>query len=362
MITTYALLRLDLPHLRKVAWRAAILDEAQMAKNPDSDTSRAARELEARYRVALTGTPLENRVLDLWSIMAFVNPGYLGTRAAFERQFAGLAAPPAARALLSARLRPVLMSRLKSQVAADLPPRIEERRDCEMTPGQRTFYLAELARSRRELRSVDDSKAAWNRQRISTLAVLMRLRQICCHPALAGGKDSLGSGKFDALMELLEPLMAEGHKVLVFSQFVECLKRVEVLLTRAGYAQYKLTGQTKNRQGVVDAFSADPGACCFLISLRAGGTGLNLTAARYVVLLDPWWNPAVEAQAIDRTHRIGQDGTVIAYRLLSKGSIEERMWELQQRKAAMVRDVLGDEAMAKALTRDDLEYLLGEGE
>ena len=253
-----------------------------------------------------------------------------------------------------------MLRRLKSQVALDLPPRIEERRDCEMTPPQRAYYLAELEHSRRELARLGGTHADVNRNRISILAVLTRLRQICCHPALTGGAATLGSGKFDALLELLEPLMAEGHKVLVFSQFVECLKRVAPLLTQAGYAHYMLTGHTKNRQDVVDACSADERPCSVLISLRAGGTGLNLTAARYVVLLDPWWNPAVEAQAIDRTHRIGQDSTIIAYRLLCAGSIEEKMWELQQRKAAMVRDVLGDDALAQGLTQEDLAFLLEE--
>jgi SNF2 family DNA or RNA helicase len=199
-----------------------------------------------------------------------------------------------------------------------------------------------------------------DRNKISILAVLTRLRQICCHPALVGGRIDVGSGKFEGLFDVLEPLLAEGHKVLVFSQFVECLKLIAPALRARGIGYHTLTGQTTKRPEVVAAFENDPEPCVFLISLRAGGTGLNLTAANYVVLFDPWWNPAVEAQAIDRTHRIGQDRTVIAYRLLTAGTIEERIWDLQQRKAALVRDVLGEDGFAKSLTREDLEFLLAE--
>src|SRR5439155_1574076 len=223
--------------------RAAILDEAQQVKNPDAAVTHAAVALRARQRVALTGTPLENRALDLWSIMSFVNPGYLGSRAGFTRRFDRLDGAPHGHTLLAA---------------------------------------------------------------------------------------------------LLEPLLAEGHKVLVFSQFVECLKLLAAELGARDVPYHMLTGETVKREVVVKAFTDDARACAFLVSLRAGGLGLNLTAASYVVLFDPWWNPAVEAQAIDRTHRIGQDRTVIAYRLLARGTIEEKIWELQPRQAVLVRDVLGE--------------------
>jgi len=199
-----------------------------------------------------------------------------------------------------------------------------------------------------------------NEQRFHFLTSLLRLRQICCHPALAGGNPSLGSGKFEALIEILEPLLAEGHKVLVFSQFVACLKLLQGELDRHRMRHHFLSGQTAKRHEVVAAFQDDPQPCVFLVSLKAGGTGLNLTAASYVVLFDPWWNPAVEAQAIDRSHRIGQDRTVIAYRLLARGTIEEKIWELQQRKAALSRDLLGEDGFARALDRDALAYLLAE--
>jgi len=358
VITTYALLRRDIEEWKTVALRAAILDEAQFIKNPDAVVARAALALRARHRLALTGTPLENRALDLWSIMAFVNPGYLGGRAAFVRNVDRPDAPPHVRALLAAKLRPVLLRRTKRAVAPELPPRIEERRDCELTGEQRQLYLAELSRSRTLLRQASGAPGGLNKERLNILAALTRLRQICCHPALVGGRPDLPSGKFEGLFELLEPLLAEGHKVLVFSQFVQCLKLLQVALKARGVRFHTLTGATTKREQVVAGFQEDPEPCVFLVSLKAGGTGLNLTAASYVVLFDPWWNPAVEAQAIDRTHRIGQDRTVIAYRMLALGTIEERIWELQQRKATLVRDVLGEGGFARALTRDDLEFLL----
>jgi len=254
----------------------------------------------------------------------------------------------------------VLLRRLKQEVAQDLPERIEELLDCELTGGQRQLYVAELTRARRQVDRLAAGAGGVKQHKIEILAALTRLRQICCHPALVGGRAEIGSGKFDALFELLEPLLAEGHKVLVFSQFVECLKLLEQAMKRRRVGYHVLTGATVLRERVVRAFTDDPQPCVFLISLRAGGTGLNLTAASYVVLFDPWWNPAVEAQAIDRTHRIGQKRTVIAYRMLTEGTIEERIWELQQRKAALARDVLGEDGFARALTRDDLQYLLAE--
>jgi len=231
----------------------------------------------------------------------------------------------------------------------------------ELTKGQRQLYLAELRRSRALVEALAAAPGGVERNKITVLAALTRLRQICCHPALAGGDPSLGSGKVEALLEILEPLLAEGHKVLVFSQFVSLLKLLQPVLSARGVRQHFLSGHTQKREQVVADFQNDPDPGVFLVSLKAGGTGLNLTAASYVVLFDPWWNPAVEAQAIDRTHRIGQKRTVIAYRMLTQGSVEEKIWELQQRKAALAKDILGEEGFARALTRDDLAYLLSEG-
>jgi superfamily II DNA or RNA helicase len=360
IVTSYALLRRDLEAWQETPLGAVILDEAQNIKNPDTAIARAVLELHAPYRLALTGTPLENRALDLWSIMRFLDPGYLGDRAEFSSRYDRIDAPPHSRALLAARLRPVMLRRMKREVASDLPERIEERRDCELTPGQRQLYAAELLDARRTIAMMSADPEALRRNKLSILTALTRLRQICCHPALVGGAEAVGSGKFEALFELLEPLLAEGHKVLLFSQFVRCLDLLAAEMNRRGIRFHTLTGKTTRRDEVVRAFTDDPQAGVFLISLKAGGTGLNLTAASYVVLFDPWWNPAVEAQAIDRTHRIGQDRTVIAYRMLAQGTIEEKIWELQQKKAALIRDVLGEDGFARTLDREDLEFLLAE--
>jgi superfamily II DNA or RNA helicase len=359
VITTYALLRREIDSWRSIPLRAAILDEAQNIKNPNAVVSRAVLELKAPLRLALTGTPIENRALDLWSIMQFVNPGYLGRRAAFAARYDRPDAPSHSRRLLAARLRPVMVRRLKEHVAPELPDRIEERRECELTPGQRKLYLAELMRGRATVERLKASPDGVMGHKFEVLAALTRLRQVCCHPTLVGGRDGLGSGKFDTLFEILEPLLAEGRKVLVFSQFVECLKLLAADMKMRGIGYHVLTGATIRREAVVTAFETDPEPCAFLISLKAGGAGLNLIAASYVVLFDPWWNPAVEAQAIDRAHRIGQTRTVIAYRMIAAGTIEEKIWELQQRKAALVADVLGEDGFARALTQKDLDYLLG---
>ena len=358
VITNYALLRQDIAFWRGLELRAVILDEAQQIKNPSAAVTRAAGELKARHRAALTGTPLENRALDLWSIVNFIHPGFLGSRASFSARFDQPDSPPHRRRLLASRLRPLLLRRLKQQVAQELPPRVEERVDCVLTAGQRRFYLSELGRARAFLGTLLADPQGLERNRMPVLATLTRLRQICCHPTLAGGRDGLGSGKFDALFELLEPLLEEGHKVLLFSQFVECLKLIEGEFETRGLPYHMLTGQTTRREKVVSAFTDDPRPCVFLLSLRAGGLGLNLTSASYVILFDPWWNPAIEAQAIDRTHRIGQTRTVIAYRLLTEGTVEERIWELQQRKSALAKDLLGEESFARSLSRSDLEWLL----
>ena len=248
-----------------------------------------------------------------------------------------------------------MLRRLKKQVAQDLPDRIEERLDCELTEGQRKFYLAELQRSRQTIATLE---APAGQSRMHVLAALTRLRQICCHPSLAGGKKGLGSGKTTALFEVLETLYAGGHKVLVFSQFVEMLKILKTELEERGRPYFMLTGQTTQRGEVVQAFHDCKEPAVFLLSLKAAGTGLNLTSASYVVLYDPWWNPAVEAQAIDRTHRIGQDRTVIAYRLVTRGTVEEKIWRLQQSKAQLAMDVLGEEGFTGSLSKTDFDYLL----
>ncbi|PYJ05128.1 MAG: serine/threonine protein phosphatase, partial [Verrucomicrobia bacterium] len=247
--------------------------------------------------------------------------------------------------------------RLKKHVAKDLPERIEQRRDCPLGDEQRKLYLAELRRSREQVMRTVLEKGL-NQSKIHVLAALTRLRQICCHPKLVGS-DAL-SGKTETLFELLDSLIAEGQKVLLFSQFVQMLQLLEAECLQRGIPTHLLTGRTKDRQQVVQSFGINPDPGVFLLSLRAAGTGLNLTSASYVVLYDPWWNPAVEAQAIDRSHRIGQTQTVNAYRLISPGTVEEKIWELQQRKAQTIADVLGEEGFARSLSKADLDYLFAE--
>jgi hypothetical protein len=361
LIINYTQLRLHEEALVSRPWSVVILDEAQYIKNPSSHTTKVACALVADFRLALSGTPIENRLLDLWSIMNFAMPGVLASRAAFGRIFNGKD-DPLARRRLSARVRPFVLRRTKKEVASDLPDRIEEEIVCEMEGSQATLYRAEVKRARAMLLKVKTS-AQLDKLRFHILTSLLRLRQICCHPVLVGaGKPGDVSAKLVALMELLEPLMEEGHKVLVFSQFVEMLELIRTEVVAREWPHFLLTGQTEERGAMVDSFQRAEGASIFLISLKAGGSGLNLTAASYVVLFDPWWNPAVENQAIDRTHRIGQVNKVIAYRLLVRDTIEEKIRQLQKRKSALATDVLGEEGFAKALTIDDFRFLLGGGE
>jgi len=362
IVTNYALLRRDLPELQKFGFRAVILDEAQFIKNPGAQISRSVKQLKAQHRLALTGTPLENRLLDLWSIVDFAQPGYLGNQQQFSETYEpggehAESAQRIARKRLSAKLRPLLLRRLKKHVAKDLPERIEQRRDCQLGDEQRKLYLAELRRSREQVMKTVAEKGLRQRK-IHVLAALTRLRQICCHPKLVGN-DTI-SGKTEILFELLDPLVGEGQKVLVFSQFVQMLELLQAECQQRNIPAHILTGQTRDRQQVVGAFQEDPNAAVFLLSLRAAGTGLNLTTASYVVLYDPWWNPAVEAQAIDRSHLIGQTRTVNAYRLIAPGTVEEKIWNLQQRKAQTIADVLGEEGFARSLSKTDLEYLFSE--
>ena len=360
LIIHYQQLRQHEALLQQQSWLAVILDEAQYIKNPASQTTRSACSLRAAHRLALSGTPVENRLLDLWSIMSFAQPGALGSRAFFTKNFDSNA-DPLARRRLAARVRPFLLRRTKKEVASDLPARIEEEIVCEMEGTQASLYQAELKRARAMLLKASTSSAL-DGMRFHILSSLLRLRQICCHPQLIGSSArGQESAKLDALMDLLEPLMEEGYKVLVFSQFVEMLTLIQDAVTARGWPHYLLTGATDDRGPLVERFQAHEGHAVFLISLKAGGAGLNLTAASYVVLFDPWWNPAVEAQAIDRTHRIGQTQQVIAYRILVKDSIEEKIRQLQTQKRALAGDVLGEDA-GGTLTLDDFKYLLSGGE
>lgn len=359
IVINYAQLRMLEAELNAVPWHAAILDEAQAIKNPESQTAKAAWALKSTHRLALSGTPIENRLLDLWSIMMFAMPGVLGPRATFSKNF-DQRSDPLARKRLAARVRPFVLRRTKNEVARDLPERVEEDLHCEIEGEQSTLYRAELKRARAALLNVS-TQAQLDKQRFTVLTSLLRLRQICCHPALVSEKAAKAeSAKLSALIDLLEPLLEEGHKVLVFSQFVEMLNLIRAELTQRDWRHFVLTGETEDRGALVTDFQNTEGSAVFLISLRAGGFGLNLTAASYVVLFDPWWNPAVENQAIDRTHRIGQVNKVIAYRLLVKESIEEKIRALQRHKSALADDILGEESFGRALTLEDFRFLLSD--
>jgi len=359
LVVNYAQLRIVGAALEGIPWLAVILDEGQNIKNPESQTARMARELKSEHRLVLTGTPIENRLLDLWSLMAFAMPGVLGGRRSFSKRF-DRSEDGFTRMRLSARLRPFLLRRTKEQVAPELPSRIEEDVGCEMEGLQLKLYGAELKRARALLLRVKTA-GELNRERFSILQSLIRLRQICCHPALVDADHRKEeSAKMGALFDLLETIRAEGGKALVFSQFVTMLDILREELAARDWEYLYLTGQTEKRGALVEKFQEAQGPMIFLLSLKAAGAGLNLTSAPYVILYDPWWNPAVEAQAIDRTHRIGQTQNVFAYRLVVKESIEEKIRVLQEKKKQLVDAVLGDKGFAKTLTLEDLNFLLME--
>jgi superfamily II DNA or RNA helicase len=362
-LTTWAILRLDAEELVKVPWQTVVLDEAQIIKNPDAQVAKAAHRLRAGFRVCLSGTPVENRLEDLWSQMAFLEPGFLGAREAFmERYAAPIAGGDALRAQeLRQRMRPFLLRRMKREVAPDLPPRTELVERCELEGEERVLYDALRAAAQREVME----ELARGGNVLQALELLLRLRQAACHRGLVPGQDELEeqgrvetSAKLELLMELLDELVAEGHKVLVFSQWTTLLDRVEPHLATAGMTFLRLDGSTPDRQAVVDGFQSESGPPVLLLSLKAGGTGLTLTAADHVILLDPWWNPAVEDQAADRAHRIGQTKPVFIHRLVAADTVEERILALQESKRRLAEAALGEGAGGAGLTRDDLLALL----
>ena len=357
LVANYTQLRLNAAWFKAQAWDAVILDEGQFIKNPTSQTAVVARSIPAVHRLALTGTPIENRLLDLWSLFAFVQPGLLGTQSAFRRQFPE--EDPAATARLRRRVRHFMLRRTKAQVAPELPSRTEDEIVVDLEGGARRLYDAELKRARAQLLGIETDRAL-DAVRFNVLASLLRLRQICCHPALVSDAHrDLPSAKLDALLERLEELRDEGQQVLVFSQFVQLLELIRVRLVTADITHLMLTGQTQNRAELVDKFQADRSQTVFLLSLKAAGFGLNLTAASYVILCDPWWNPAVEAQAIDRTHRIGQTQPVVAYRLIAADTVEQKIRALQREKAALAAAVVQEENLASILDLQSLRQILG---
>ncbi|MBX5483109.1 MAG: DEAD/DEAH box helicase [Myxococcaceae bacterium] len=359
-LTTYAILRLDHAALCARSWAAVVLDEAQAIKNPDSQAARAAFALKADFRLALSGTPMENRLEELWSLMHFANPGLLGGRRDFEERVARPVSEgrPGVAEGLRRRIRPFVLRRLKKEVAKDLPPRTESVRRVTLDERERAVYDAVYAATRAEVvRLLSDGGSGGV---MKALEALLRLRQAACHSALVPGQQARTSSKVTSLVEALTTAVSDGHKALVFSQWTSLLDLIEPALKDAQIAFERLDGTTQNRGEVTARIQADDGAPVMLVSLKAGGTGLNLTAADHVFLMDPWWNPAVEAQAADRAHRIGQERPVFVYRMIAQGTIEERILGLQDRKRALFEAALGEAGAAAALTREDLLELFAD--
>jgi SNF2 family DNA or RNA helicase len=360
VLTTYGTLVRDAPRLKDAEFDYVILDEAQAIKNAGTASAKAARLLNGRHRLALSGTPVENHLGELWSLFEFLNPGMLGEAKALKLA-GGLARDPSpeARALLGRALRPFILRRTKGQVARELPPKTEQTLWCELDAEQRRLYNEVRDHFRRTLLQKVAADGL-GRSKMHVLEALLRLRQAACHPGLLDGRRAGGpSAKVDTLMEQIEEVGQEGHKALVFSQFTSLLAIVRAKLDGMGIHYEYLDGETRDRKKRVQRFQNDPECGLFLISLKAGGLGLNLTAAEYVFLLDPWWNPAVEAQAIDRTHRIGQTNPVFAYRLIVKDTVEEKVLELQKTKRDLADAIVGeDNSLIRDLKRDDLELLL----
>jgi SNF2 family DNA or RNA helicase len=358
VLTTYGTLRRDASDFREIEFDHAVLDEAQAIKNAATSTARAARLVRARHRLVMTGTPIENRLEDLWSLFEFLNPGMLGAAPAFARLVR--AGREGERSLVARGVRPLLLRRTKAQVAPELPARTEQTVWVELAPEERRLYdeLRDHYRASLLARVERDGMGA---SRMHVLEALLRLRQAACHPGLVDrARAGAASSKLDVLADRLGEVVAEGHKALVFSQFTTLLGIVRARLDADGVPYEYLDGRTRDRQRRILRFQEDPAVPVFLVSLKAGGVGLNLTAADHVFLLDPWWNPAVEAQAIDRAHRIGQDRPVLAQRLVARDTVEEKVLALQHGKRELAEAIVrADAGVVGRLSVEELRELLG---
>jgi len=340
VITSYALLRRDAEHYKPFVFSTTTLDEAQHIKNPGSQNARAACAIRAKARFILTGTPLENYIRDLWSLFDFLMPGYLGTRKDFQDRYEKpLAAGESAGIWprLLRRVRPWILRRTKSEILKDLPPKIEQVVQVELNAEQKAAYTQLQIAARVEVDAMRESGGA---ARMKVLTALLRLRQACCDLRLLNGETNAPSAKIDALLELLGEAVDGGHRTLVFSQFTTMLDLIAPSLDEAGISWCRLDGSTKDRGAVVERFQSDPSISVFLISLKAGGVGLNLTGADTVIHFDPWWNPAVEAQATDRAHRMGQQNVVTSIKLIARDTVEERVLEMQAKKKTLSMELL----------------------
>ena len=359
VITSYALIRRDIDKLKDINFRYIILDESQNIKNAMSQTAQAVKKLQAQHKLALSGTPIENKLEELWSVFDFLMPGFLLSAAEFNARYVNPIMERQDKTVekrLKLQIFPFILRRMKRDVAKDLPDKVENIAYCELTDEQKDFYLQVLDSTKEELfKSIEQN--GLEKSRLSIFSALLRLRQICCHPRLydkENVKHVMSSGKFEKLKALLEEIISEGHRILLFSQFVNMLDIIKGWLEREGIDYEYLTGKTKDRQAAVERFN-NSNIPIFLISLKAGGTGLNLTGADYVIHYDPWWNPAVEDQATDRAYRIGQTKKVFVYRLITKNTVEEKIQKLKTVKRDLVDSVISvDRNIVKSLTMDDI--------
>ncbi len=363
VITSYALVRRDVEKLKNINFRYIILDESQNIKNAMSQTAQAVKKLQSLHKLALSGTPIENKLEELWSVFDFLMPGFLFSIADFNYRYVNPIMERQDKTVekrLKLQIYPFILRRMKRDVAKDLPDKVENIAYCELTDEQKDFYLQVLDSTKEELfKSIEQN--GLEKSRLSIFSALLRLRQICCHPRLydkENVKNIMSSGKFEKLKSMLEEIISEGHRVLLFSQFVDMLDIVRDWLEREGIEYEYLTGKTKDRQSAVERFNSTPSIPIFLISLKAGGTGLNLTGADYVIHYDPWWNPAVEDQATDRAYRIGQTKKVFVYRLITKNTVEEKIQKLKTIKRNLVDSVISvDRNITKSLTMEDLKEI-----
>jgi len=358
VLTTYHVMKNEIDRLQQVDFDTVILDEAQAIKNPTSQVSKAVLQLKARQRFAMSGTPVENSLRDLFSLLNFTNPGLIP--ASFMNAYGdkkSLTIPKSVTDKIATTVKPFILRRTKKQVLTELPDKSEQVLICEMDPLQKHLYDKTRKYFRSQLKE-NAQETPTGPKTTRVFEALLRLRQIACHPALVGD-DEAESAKVEMLLGHLEDIQASGHKALVFSQFTSFLDLLMPELKKAGIPFEHLDGQTRNRGAAVDRFNSNPDTTVFLISLKAGGTGLNLTTASYVFLMDPWWNPAIESQAIDRAYRMGQKQKVMAYRLIAKGSIEEKILKLQDQKRSLASALVSeDNTLGRALSLDDLEFLL----
>ncbi len=363
VITSYALLRRDIAKLKDINFRYIILDESQNIKNATSQTAQAVKQLNSQHKLALSGTPIENKLEELWSVFDFLMPGFLFSMADFNSRYVNPIMERQDKIVekrLKLQIYPFILRRMKRDVAKDLPDKVENIAYCELTDEQKDFYLQVLDSTKEELfKSIEQN--GLEKSRLSIFSALLRMRQICCHPRLYDKnnvKNVISSGKFEKLKVMLEEIVSEGHRILLFSQFVDMLDIIKAWLDKTGIKYEYLTGKTKDRQAAVERFNTDPTIPIFLISLKAGGTGLNLTGADYVIHYDPWWNPAVEDQATDRAYRIGQTKKVFVYRLITKNTVEEKIQKLKTVKRNLVDSVISvDRNITKSLTMDDIREI-----